>query len=775
MGGKSRKKLNKSSSRGRRAPGSSSAGGRGLFVEGGFLSDWGPFNSPPSRGRKRNNGGNGNSRSGNGKGSNSHSKSWPGPDRRSETNTSRNNAYGYQYPQENSFVDEVENQDKIFDASNPLVLISSEKTPIVAYLDEGPVKETPSVEYMYDYTTSFTLDESSHRGLGFYDEMETTVDGIGSSSKMEEKDSDSDNLSSSEVGDVDPEAYHGTNSEIGEDMMAEMSPEENSGYLLIGGTKIYTHDISDEDDEGEEEDEESSDDDASGSSLDEDDSGTSENDDLSYSGSDIDDELAEDYIEGIGGSGKFINVDQLTGQIFDVSDGSSSENSFDETLQKLGGIDLQEASREYGMQKPEQGRKYQSAKTKSTSVKYSQPSAADDLLFIKDIRAVSGKKKHVARALQTWPSEARKSKKHRRLPGEKKKQRKETIAAKRRDRLMSRGVDLQKINLKMQQMVLNGGDMLSFMPMYPRDCSQVRRLAAIYRLRSGCQGSGKKRFVTVLRTQHTSMPSSNDKIRLEKLIGADDDEADFSVVGGKPVKGHTSAAKKNARVGISIPAGSQTSRRKPSKNSATFLDSKDGKRNKTGKTGSYSAQPLSFVSSGVMNTDILELKATESSETKDKAVSNSVEYGAFEIHTTGFGSKMLAKMGYVGGNGLGKDGQGIAQPIEVSQRPKSLGLGAEVPETSVKSPTTAPQTKSAGRGGARSSETNRKAVKIKERNQQESKMGSFEKHTKGFGSKMMARMGFVEGMGLGRDAQGIVDPLSAVRRPRSMGLGCASR
>ncbi|XP_041998339.1 uncharacterized protein LOC121748179 [Salvia splendens] len=756
MAGKSRKKLSKSnSSRGRRPPGFSSSA---LFVEGGFLSsDWTPFDSPPSRGRKRNNGGNGNSRSGNGKGSASQSKSWPAQDRRSETNARGNNAVGYQYPQENAFVDEVGNQDKIFDASNPLVLISSEKNPIVAYLDEEPVKETPSVEYMYDYTTNFTLDESSHRGLGFCDEMDTTADVIESSSKMEVKDYDSDDLSSSEEA---------------EDLMAEMSPKEDSGYVLIGGAKIYAHDISDEDDEAEEEDDESSDDDGSGSSLTEADSGTSENDDSSYSGSDIDDELAEDYLEGIGGSGNFINVDQLTGKMSDVSDDDSSENSLDETLQKLGGIDLQEASREYGMQKPEQVRKYRPGNTKSTPIKFAKPSALDDILLIKDIRAISGKKKHVARVSQTWPPEARKSKKHRRLPGEKKKQRNETIATKRRDRMMNRGVDLQKINLKMQRMVLNGGDILSFTPMYPRDCTQVRRLAAIYRLQSDCQGSGKKRFVTVLRTHHTSLPSSNDKIRLEKLIGANDDEADFSVIGGKPVKGHASTAKKNAKGGIAIPAGSQSSRRKPSKNSATYLDSKDGKRNKTGKTGSYSAQPLSFISSGVMNTEIFELKATESSDTKDKPASNSVEYGAFEVHTTGFGSKMMAKMGYVGGGGLGKDGQGMAQPIEVSQRPKSLGLGAEAPEATIKSPNTAPQTKSAGRGGARSSETNRKPMKIKEVSQ-ESKMGSFEKHTKGFGSKMMARMGFMEGMGLGRDAQGIVDPLSAVRRPKSMGLGAS--
>lgn len=319
--------------------------------------------------------------------------------------------------QENAFVDEVENQDTTFDASNPLVLISLGKTPIVAYLDEGPVKESQSVEYMYDYTTNFTLDESSHRGLGFHDEMETSVDGIGSSSKMEEKDSDSVDLSSSEAGDADPEVYDGANAEIGDDLMDEMSPEENSGYLLIGGTKIYTHDISDEDDEGEEE-EESSDEDGSGTSDSEDDSATSESDDLPFSGSDIDDALAEDYLEGIGGVSNFVNVDQLVGQISDLSDeDSDSENNIDETLQKLGGIGLQEASREYGMKKPAQGRNNRTETIKLTPVKYVQSSALDDLVLFKDIRTVSGKKKHVARALPTWPSETRKSKKHRRLPG----------------------------------------------------------------------------------------------------------------------------------------------------------------------------------------------------------------------------------------------------------------------------------------------------------------------------------------------------------------------
>lgn len=240
-------------------------------------------------------------------------------------------------------------------------------------------------------------------------------------------------------------------------------------------------------------------------------------------------------------------------------------------------------------------------------------------------------------------------------------------------------------------------------------------------------------------------------------------DADFSVIDNKPVKGDTYAAKRNTRVSSSTTQ--KSSRKKSSKNFATNSTSKEGKRNNTGKIGSYASQPLSFVSSGIMNTGTIDSTLGESNETKDKIVSNSVEYGAFEMHTTGFGSKMMAKMGYIEGEGLGKDGRGIAQPIEVFQRPKSLGLGAAAPDSG-EPMNTPPQHKSMGR--SKSSETKRGSVKTEEHN-----FGSFEKHTKGFGSKMMARMGFVEGMGLGRDSQGIVNPLSAVRRPKSVGLGAA--
>ena len=49
-------------------------------------------------------------------------------------------------------------------------------------------------------------------------------------------------------------------------------------------------------------------------------------------------------------------------------------------------------------------------------------------------------------------------------------------------------------------------------------------------------------------------------------------------------------------------------------------------------------------------------------------------------------------------------------------------------------------------------------------------IGSFEKHTKGIGSKLMSKMGY-EGKGLGRHAQGIAEPIMIEERPKYLGLG----
>jgi tuftelin-interacting protein 11 len=51
-----------------------------------------------------------------------------------------------------------------------------------------------------------------------------------------------------------------------------------------------------------------------------------------------------------------------------------------------------------------------------------------------------------------------------------------------------------------------------------------------------------------------------------------------------------------------------------------------------------------------------------------------VQTPEWEKYSTGIGSKLLQKMGWNAGAGLGKDGSGIVEPIEVKVRPKNQGL-----------------------------------------------------------------------------------------------------
>ncbi|XP_077221832.1 D111/G-patch domain-containing protein [Tasmannia lanceolata] len=718
---------------------------RALFIKGGILSDW-QNDSIPGKSPKQN-------------------ERMPA---RNKSKKSPSNSFGYEYSifdgQEGSY-----SKSQIEDSnSTPIVLGDSGKTQVVAYVDRMPCSEPVGEGFSYDYGSSSILGGSSHRGLGFCEDAEGSTNEedivwMGSNSSPIEKEMYFEKSTSGK------ERPRKCKESIGKDSI----PKKNDGFLSIGGLKLYTEDISLSDEENDglvDEDGDALDGeglepaelpcgDSDGSS----DSECSE-DTLSDSNSDIDKEVAEDYLEGIGGSSEFLKSRWLVGRdlkgsmnLNDSSEEDSSDSSSDGIPEKLGGSALQDASREYGMKKP-RSRKKHLANTRNAAP--AMDILLDDFVFVKDPRRTYGKKKQFSQLSQSWPTDAEKSKKFEHIPGRRKKHRKEMIAVKRRERMIRRGVDLDQINSKLRQMVLDEVDMVSFEPMHFRDCSQVQRLASIYRLQSGSQGSGKKRFVTVTRTIHTCMPSSRDKLRLDKLTGAGDEYADFTL--NQELKTQLSIGQRHTtKIGIKLnnssPSHTKVELRQSAssklKNSANHHRSGEasGKKQLARQGPLYADQPVSFVSSGTMQVDpvdemIIDLCENNNSIEKE-AVTSSSRMGAFEMHTKGFGSKMMAKMGFIEGGGLGKDGRGIVEPIEAIQRPKSLGLGVEFAEAESSA---TPESKRMGGFD---------------------KMGGFEKHTKGFGSKMMAKMGFVEGRGLGKDGRGMITPIEATRRPKSLGLG----
>ncbi|OEL28282.1 hypothetical protein BAE44_0010698 [Dichanthelium oligosanthes] len=649
-------------------------------------------------------------------------------------------------------------------------------------IDTAPCADPAASVPMYSYGPEFVRG----LGLGLHEDEDADEDGPGESIHLglgfrdggnEEMELELEELEEEDASFRTPKQKQ------------QQKANRNPGFLSIGGVRIYTEDISSPESEGMscsnedsefesgdgerfENDDGESDEEGSEvegySESDPESSGTDSNEDLSIGGSSsVDDEVVADYMEGIGGSEELLSSKWITGMNLgeaDPAEQMDTDDDEDELVrkgkQKLEGYALMTASEQYGMKRPNSAeRRKGKGMVCDRDLLSMRVMGLEDMFMVKDVRIANRSRKgsktgssssHLSRS---WPNEGKKSKKYHSVPGEKKKHRKELIAKKRQQRMLSRGVDLGQINTKLRKMVVDKVDMLCFQPMHTRDCSQVQRLASIYQLKSGCQGSGKKRFVAVTLTGQSSLPSADGQVRLAKLLGTEPENFSVNWENSKGPAG---------RKDLSVPG-----------KLAKQLES-SGKKSSSKKQVSFAERPISFVSCGTMAESVKETIAVDSSGGNTSCgkttESNTTQLGSFEAHTKGFGSKMMVKMGFIEGIGLGKDGQGIVQPIQAIRRPKSLGLGVEFNSEAEAIKTRMEPIKAR-------SEPSKVRPKLR-RNvwaSETSGVGSFEKHTKGFGSKMMAKMGFVPGSGLGRDSQGIATPLTVVRRPKSRGLGAKDK
>lgn len=380
-------------------------------------------------------------------------------------------------------------------------------------------------------------------------------------------------------------------------------------------------------------------------------------------------------------------------------------------------------------------------------------------------------------------------------PGEKKRNKREGLEARRMERAISRGLDIASMNAALYNLVASGvTDVHVFHPMAAKDRQIAERLATLYGCRAGLlPGGNKRRRVIVTMTDRTCLPTGEAELEIKRLLEMDsheklkitgnassikpstqkkmyglDDSPRFASVSKKGssrkyapegssrkkkntvmfVSGGTIGAEDTEEVVVSNPE--EANKAEGSDEQRDFVRDKNDAAHATppvwsknlpvsviedrsgvpppmpslntvpsrgavaaegitnsgrllglgmalGVGGEIFGQPgISFDNNEGVDLSLLQPKVSKSAERKLKKkksraganygeggeeAAKSVaavggDYADFERHTTGIGSRLLAKWGFGGeGSGLGKEGTGIAEPIVAKMRTKKLGLG----------------------------------------------------------------------------------------------------
>ena len=283
-----------------------------------------------------------------------------------------------------------------------------------------------------------------------------------------------------------------------------------------------------------------------------------------------------------------------------------------------------------------------------------------------------------------------KGKAHEAPPGEKKKARKAKIEAKRLDRAEQKidGMDFSLVLERLQMFVDRGMDMDALPPCHGQARDVVERICAEFGVKtsSTAASSGKVKTLIIKASNKMGQPTREGLERISQLV---DPQA---LLAAQKKRTKASSRSKSDNVGKNANQQSQRGKKSSvSKDSAQRGKAK-GKRvpDPPGPSFERSGEVLQAddeemeqdnpVTSDHGSLAIVDAKPTLGA-TAGASLAVSGEqaetYRAFEKYTTGFGSKILQKFGYVEGYGLGKRGEGIVEPVAAYQRPKRAGLGAD--------------------------------------------------------------------------------------------------
>jgi len=327
------------------------------------------------------------------------------------------------------------------------------------------------------------------------------------------------------------------------------------------------------------------------------------------------------------------------------------------------------------------------------------------------------------------------------IPGEKARERKDKIQAKREMRAQlkadrktgggglknsGQSQQLKQIQANLTEFLHRDGDLWGLPPMTDTLLRQARQMASLFGLKTSTQGHGRKQFLLVHRSPSAHIPESQvlDSFIRNHLGGGSQSNPKLDVPSKMqlasaghmhPGRVHRNMAKKARRAlrasgewedvqdytMAALLAGSprnqhgsgKKGKKEKGKKGHDFTPNKGKGKQKAGGSRDPRSGPMQFVSSGVVMADDtmpgLQMASPKGSENHLRGgafgtpthgfnkTSTEQGFGNFEAHTTGYGSRIMAKMGFAGkGAGLGKSQQGIATPVEAEKRAKKLGLGA---------------------------------------------------------------------------------------------------